>query len=234
MGRIVRRGLWLLVVTALLVAAVSWLDLVGGAGRTDEAALAPPIPPAEARTLLDGLPTAPRAGEGPPYQREAFGRRWADVDGNGCNQRDDVLRRDAVPGEVTTRPQDACPHDVVAGTWLDPYTGAELTFDDLKELDQAQAIQIDHVVPLAEAWRSGAEGWSAQRRERFANDLGVLLAVDGPANMAKGDDDPADWRPREDVRCAYAALWVRVKADWDLAVDPSERRALAEMLDTCP
>ncbi|WP_292650177.1 HNH endonuclease family protein [Nocardioides sp.] len=104
---------------------------------------------------------------------------------------------------------------------------------DLKEPGQAQAIQVDHVVPLAEAWRSGASAWSEDRRRSFSNDLGNLLAVDGPTNMSKGDDDPAGWRPRKGFQCAYAARWVDTKARWSLAVDDSERRALEEMLGYC-
>jgi hypothetical protein len=101
--------------------------------------------------------------------------------------------------------QGSCDHDVLAGTWHDPYTGRTLTFIDLKDLRQAEAIQIDHVVPLAEAWVSGARHWSRAGREAFANDLGELLAVDGPTNMSKGDGDPASWRPRQGYQCAYAA-----------------------------
>ena len=145
----------------------------------------------------------------PPYDRDAFGTAWADVDGNGCNQRDDVLLRDAVPDTVTVAQQGACDHDVLAGTWVDPYTGRTLAFDDLKDLRQAQAIQIDHVVPLAEAWRSGAAAWGAARRKSFANDLAVLLASDGPTNAAKGDDDPAAWRPRRSYQCEYAVALGR-------------------------
>jgi hypothetical protein len=195
---------------------------------------APELPsPAEAGNLLDGLATVVRQAEVPAYDRDAFGSSWADTDGNGCNQRDDVLLRDAVPGTVTVGQQAACDHDVLAGTWEDPYTGRMLAFDDLKDLRQAQAIQIDHVVPLAEAWRSGAAAWSSARRSRFANDLSELLAADGPTNAAKGDDDPAAWRPRQAFQCEYAVRWIAVKSRWALAVDRSERRALEEMLGSC-
>ena len=151
---------------------------------------ASPPPRAErARAELDRLvvQARPRGTEG--YRRDAFGSDWVDTDGNGCNQRDDVLLRDAVRGTTRVQTQGACDHDVVAGTWHDPYTGRTLTFTDLKDLRQAEAIQIDHVVPLAEAWVSGARRWSRTRREAFANDLGELLAVDGPTNMSKGDGD---------------------------------------------
>lgn len=167
------------------------------------------------------------------YDRDAFGSSWADTDGNGCNQRDDVLLRDAVPGTVTLGQQGRCEHDVLAGTWIDPYTGRTIVLTDAKSPSQSQAVQIDHVVPLSEAWVSGADRWSGEERRTFANDLGNLLAVDGPTNASKGDDDPAAWRPKKSFQCAYASRWIRVKSGYELAADPSEARALEEMLGYC-
>ena len=189
--------------------------------------------PQEAARQLDALEVGPRTPSGARYDRDAFGSAWADIDGNGCNQRDDVLLRDAVPDSVTVAEQGACDHDVLAGTWVDPYAGRTLTFDDLKDPRQSQAIQIDHVVPLAEAWRSGASSWKDSRRRSFANDLAVLLASDGPTNAAKSDGDPAAWRPRKAFQCEYAVRWVAVKSDWSLTVDRSEAAALREMLAGC-
>ena len=186
-----------------------------------------------ARATLRRLVVRPRPQGTRGYVRDAFGTDWVDTDHNGCNQRDDVLLRDAVPGSIRVAQQDACDHDVLAGTWHDPYTGRTLRFTDLKELSQAEAIQIDHVVPLAEAWVSGAAGWSRDRREAFANDLHELLAVDGPTNMSKGDGDPAAWRPRRGYQCTYAKRWIEIKAAWHLAVDPSEVAALQQMLGYC-
>lgn len=186
-----------------------------------------------AEQQLAELPVTGRGGAGPAYHRDAFGTAWADTDHNGCNQRDDVLLRDAVPGTVTVGRQGACDHDVLAGTWIDPYTGRRLVLDDLKDLSQAQAIQIDHIVPLGEAWVSGASGWDDDRREAFANDLRELIAVDGPTNAAKSDDDPAAWRPRRAFQCAYAVRWVTTKWRWHLRIDVSEKRALEEMLGYC-
>lgn len=216
----------------LLLASACSVDTTG-------ATAAPSVAPvdvgtvAEAVARLDALEVGPRDPTVPRYDRDAFGTAWADVDGNGCNQRDDVLLRDAVPDTVTVAPQGGCDHDVLAGTWVDPYTGRTLTFDDLKDLRQAQAIQIDHVVPLAEAWRSGASSWGSSRRRAFGNALAVLLASDGPTNAAKGDDDPAAWRPRRPYQCEYAVRWVAVKSEWSLSVDRSESRALREMLAAC-
>lgn len=192
-----------------------------------------PTAAAVARAELDRLVVRPRPVGTEGYVRDAFGSDWVDTDHNGCNQRDDVLLRDAVSGTTKVQQQGSCDHDVLAGTWHDPYTGRTLHFTDLKDLSQAEAIQIDHVVPLAEAWVSGARSWSRDRREVFANDLGELLAVDGPTNMSKGDGDPAAWRPRERYQCTYARRWIAVKARYGLAVDPSEKAALRQMLGHC-
>ena len=187
---------------------------------------------AEALGTLELLPQSGRVVT--RYDRDDYGERWEDVDGNGCNQRDDVLLRDAIPGTATVAPQGDCDHDVLAGSWDDPYTGLVLTFDDLKDTDQAQALQIDHLVPLSEAHQSGADRWDAQRRLEFANDEDNLLAVDGPANNRKGDSDPAEWMPPyEPSHCAYAVIWVEVKDTWSLGVDAAERAALESLLRSC-
>jgi hypothetical protein len=230
-----------------LVALVGVLVLTGcdtgtssnhAAGRTHPhrhdvpTASAPPTAD-RARALLDRLVVRPRPRGTEGYVRDAFGSDWVDTEGDGCNQRDDVLLRDAVPGTTSVQRQGSCDHDVLAGSWQDPYTGRTLTFTDLKDVHQAESIQIDHVVPLAEAWVSGARHWSQARREAFANDLGELLAVDGPTNMSKGDGDPAAWRPRKGYQCAYARLWIAIKTRYHLAVDPSEKAALEQMLGYC-
>ncbi len=193
-----------------------------------------PASAAEARAQLSRLAVRPRPQGTRGYVRDAFGSDWVDTDHDGCNQRDDVLLRDSVPGTTKVAQQGACDHDVLAGSWHDPYTGRTLHFTDLKDLSQAEAIQIDHVVPLAEAWVSGAAGWSRDRRESFANDLHELLAVDGPTNASKGDGDPAAWRPRKGYQCTYAKHWIAIKTAWHLAADPSEVAALRQMLGYCP
>lgn len=199
---------------------------------TDAATAPPAEAAARAHQLLAELEVTER-GDVDGYERDLFGDRWADIDGNGCDQRDDVLLRDAVADTVVVRAAGGCKNDVLAGTWVDPYTGQTLVFTDLKDPAQAQAIQIDHVVPLAEAWRSGAHAWDGQRRVEFANTLDGLLAVDGPTNAAKGDDDPAAWRPRQAYQCAYATGWITTKHQWSLEVDQPEVNALTEMLATC-
>ena len=230
----------IVVVAVLVVVAVAGINSWTGSGPGLGGTLAPGAPevvrlsPTEALAALERLPRVERWPDGPAYDRDAFGEAWADVDGNGCNQRDDVLLRDAEPGTAETARQGACNHDVLAGTWVDPYTGTRLVMTDMKDPAQAQAVQIDHVVPLAEAWRSGASAWSDARRERYANDLGVLVASDGAVNQSKGDDDPAAWLPKQELQCDYALTWVAVKDAWSLAVDDSEASALAGMLERCP
>lgn len=169
------------------------------------------------------------------YQRERFGARWADTDGNGCNQRDDVLLRDVdktQPYKVAR--QGSCDHDVLGGTWKDPYLGESLTFTNLKEQKQAEAIQIDHRVALATAWRDGAWAWTDAQRLDYANDLTVLVAVDGPTNAnAKSDKDASRWEPAKPFQCSYAVGIVTVKAKYGLSVHEGERAALNRQLDTC-
>lgn len=236
-GGIIERVRWTGVQT-LAIALVATGCTVGGAPVDPSGepvateAVSPSTDPKRAERLLIGLRVMERT-QPDTYSRDAFGSAWIDIDGNGCNQRDDVLLRDAVAGTTVVEQQGACDHDVLAGTWVDPYTGSVLTFDDLKDLSQAQAIQIDHVVPLAEAWVSGADSWSVDRRREYANDLDGLLATDGPTNASKGAYDPAAWRPKKDFQCAYADLWITVKARWDLTVDTSEVMALQDMLGYC-
>jgi 5-methylcytosine-specific restriction endonuclease McrA len=117
---------------------------------------------------------------------------------------------------------------ITAGTWLDPYTGKTLT--DSSEVD------IDHVVPLANAWRSGASSaaWSTADREEYANDPEVLLCADDAANQIKGDKGPEAWKPPNHAYwCEYARRCIWIKSDWDLSVNPNEKTALSEMPATC-
>jgi hypothetical protein len=167
---------------------------------------------------------APKTG----YSREQFGPAWADVDRNGCDTRNDILNRDLA--EKQWRPAThGCV--VVAGRLVDPYTGRPLAFAKA----DAQAVQIDHVVSLSDAWQKGAARWDAMRRRVFANDPLNLLAVDGSVNAQKGDGDTATWLPpRKAYRCAFVARQVAVKARWQLWVTRAERDAMARVLARCP
>lgn len=187
-----------------------------------------------ARTTFKGLRVSDRRPVDPTYRRAAFGSGWVDIDRNGCNQRDDVLLRDAVAGTIRVQRRGGCSHDVVSGTWIDPYTGKRIALNNLKNPRQAQAIQIDHLVALHEAWISGADAWHETRRVAFANALDELAAVDGPTNASKSDGDPAAWRPKKRFQCGYARRWIAVKRRWELVADPSEVAALRQMLAYCP
>jgi hypothetical protein len=146
---------------------------------------------------------------------------WS-AQGNDCDTRDVVLQRDGQ--SVRTGAQ--C--KISQGTWFSAYDGKTVT--------DPQGLDIDHMVPLANAWRTGAKDWSTDQREQFANDLTnpQLLAVSLSTNRSKGDRDPAEWKPpRHEYWCEYAQRWIAVKNYWKLRVRPVEKTALQEMLGTC-
>ncbi len=155
------------------------------------------------------------------YSRDLF-RHWIDADGDGCDTRREVLIAEADdPVTVGTR----CA--LSGGRWFSYYDRVSWT--------DASRIDIDHMVPLAEAWDSGARSWSTARREAFANDLGdgrSLVGVTDSVNQAKGDKDPAEWLPTYD-RCRYLREWVAVKLRWSLSVDTAERAALRSLRSGC-
>jgi len=159
------------------------------------------------------------------YERALF-RHWVDNDRNGCDTRQEVLKRDSqTPVQV-----DPFRCKVIAGDWYSPYDGN--TWSDPSDVD------IDHVVALKEAWDSGAWRWSAARRQAFANDLTdrrTLMAVTDSVNQSKGDRDPSQWLPpRRDYQCTYISIWLSIKARWSLAVDQSEAGKIRTMLnDQC-
>jgi hypothetical protein len=162
------------------------------------------------------------------YRRDQFGQAWADVDRNGCDTRDDVLRRDLI--DIALRPGT---HDcvVVSGTRLDPYTGQDLHY----VRGGGVGVDIDHVVALGDAWATGAQYWPVAERIALANDPANLLAVDASANRQKGDADAASWLPpQKSYRCAYVARQVAVKAKYGLWVTAAERDAIARVLSGCP
>ncbi|AZI59638.1 HNH endonuclease [Nakamurella antarctica] len=169
------------------------------------------------------------------YSREQFGQRWTDdvaVGGghNGCDTRNDVLRRSmAVP--VLKPGTQGCV--VLSGTLDDPYTGRVIVFQRGEQT--SSTAQIDHVVALADAWRTGAQQLSPEQRANFANDPLELLAVDGPTNQAKGASNAASWLPpQKSYRCAYVARQVAVKAKYGLWVTAPEKLAIQQVLRLCP
>jgi hypothetical protein len=182
----------------------------GGGSATADAA--------EATAELKKL-TVAKAGSMRGYTRDEF-PHWRET-GENCDVRDSVLKRDG--RKVKTS---GC--NVVAGTWASLYDG--------KTLDSPTKVDVDHVVPLANAWRSGASAWTTGKREDFANDLDhpQLVAVSQTSNRAKGDQDPSTWKPSATVIwCEYAADWIVVKSYWKLSVTTAEKAALDDMLGGC-
>jgi hypothetical protein len=172
--------------------------------------------------LLARLPTAPEQRAG--YDRSLF-VHWIDADGDGCDTRREVLIDESLSKVAVGA---SC--SLSGGSWLSLYDG--LSFTDPSGLD------IDHMVPLAEAWDSGANAWTADRRKRFANDLDVswsLIAVSASSNRSKGDQDPADWLPPSSSEfCSYLGDWLAVKVRWSLSVDTGERAAVSAEITSCP
>jgi hypothetical protein len=161
------------------------------------------------------------------YSRDRFGPAWEDVDDNGCDTRDDVLERDLQRIQVKTG---GCV--VARGTLHDPYTGKTIHF--VRGVATSTAVQIDHVVALAAAWRTGAATWKPARRLAYANDPTVLLAVDGPANEAKGDSDAAEWLPpRQSFDCRYVARQIAIKTKYHLWLTSPEHTAMATLVAGC-
>ncbi len=161
------------------------------------------------------------------YSRAKFGPAWEDVDENGCDTRDDILKRDL---KLVVFKSGDCV--VATGTLHDPYTGTTIHF--VRGVGTSTAVQIDHVVALAAAWRTGAANWTGARREAYANDPSVLLAVDGPANEAKGDDDASQWvPPKKSFDCRYVARQIAIKIKYDLWLTKAEHDAMATQLGGC-
>jgi hypothetical protein len=164
------------------------------------------------------------------YDRALFGQAWSDVDRNGCDTRNDILRRDLTAYTLKAGTNGCV---VLRGTLHDPYTGRTIAF--VRGPGTSTAVQIDHVVALGDAWQKGAQRWTQARRTAFANDPLNLLAVDGPTNQRKGDGDAATWLPPlRSSRCGYAARQIAVKARYGLWVTAAERDALVRVLQACP
>ena len=176
----------------------------------------------EAVQALGGLEVkgrAPKTG----YSRDEFGGGWSTV--LGCTTRNIVLHRDLENVVI----DDAC--KVVSGTLQDTYTGETLIFS----VQDASAIQIDHVVALSDAWQKGAHLLSAEQRRQLANDPLELLAVSGPANQQKGDGDAATWLPSNKAfRCEYVARQIAIKKKYQLWITEAEKDAILRVLTTCP
>ena len=168
---------------------------------------------------------APKTG----YSRAQFGPAWSDVDRNGCDTRNDVLKRD-LKSIVFKSPNNPCV--ILSGILIDPYSGETIHF--LRGVSTSALVQIDHVVALSNAWQTGAFKLSADARKGFANDSLNLLAVKGSLNSQKGDGDAATWLPpRKSYRCAYVSRQIAVKAKYGLWLTAPEKAAILKILNTC-
>ncbi len=193
--------------------------------------------PAQEGSALEALASLPVNGRAlkTGYDRDEFGSAWTDAttaqgSRNGCDTRNDVLRRD-LDDLVVQEGTAGCVAST--GTLDDPYSGQEMTF--VRGEDSASGIHIDHVVSLSNAWQTGAQQLTQQMRENLANDPLNLWAVDGSLNQAKGDGDAATWLPPDtSIRCELVARQVAVKAEYQLWVTPPEAEAIARVLGDCP
>jgi len=187
---------------------------------------------ASTKTAVAVLETLAVKGRAPKtgYERSQFGPTWSDVDRNGCDTRNDILYRDLTSKTFKSGTQNCV---VLTGVLIDPYSGEKISF--VRGVGSSMDVQIDHVVALSNAWQTGAFKLSYDKRLAFANDPMNLLAVKGRLNSQKGDGDAATWLPpRKDIRCAYVAQQIVVKAKYKLWVTPSEKAAMVALLDKCP
>ncbi|MER5934414.1 HNH endonuclease family protein [Streptomyces sp. NPDC002054] len=173
---------------------------------------------------VKAVPLAAESREG--YQRTSF-KHWnaGQIPSDGCNTRAEVLL-----SEATQIPQILPGCKLSGGMWWSYY--------DAKWITSASALDVDHMVPLAEAWDSGASQWTAERREAYANDLGSersLVAVSAASNRSKADQDPAEWLPpATEVTCRYLSEWTATKLRWGLTLDIAEQEALTQLAEACP
>ena len=155
-----------------------------------------------------------------PHWRDASTWGWPVAPDNDCNARNAALYRDGKSVKMSS----TCTN--LTGTWTDPYSA--------NIFNSASDIDIDHIVPLAEAWRSGASKWDTKKRTQFANDPLVLVSSWDRLNQSKGDKDPAAWVPPNTVsHCLYATRWVHVKGKYNLTLGSDEKSKLSAMLKTC-
>ncbi|MFC9611051.1 HNH endonuclease family protein [Streptomyces sp. NPDC056938] len=200
-----------------VTAVVSALTLLNGPAA--QASPPTPVSGATARTYLSEL-TVKAEGSSDGYSRDLF-PHWITQSGS-CNTREVVLKRDG-----TNVSQDSsCA--ATSGSWYSEYDGATWS--------AAADVDIDHIVPLSEAWKSGANAWTTAQRQGFANDLTrpQLIAVTDNVNQSKGDQDPAKWMPsRAAYKCTYVRMWVQVKHYYNLTVDSAEKSALTSYLSGC-
>ena len=193
------------------------------------------ISPSQADSVASGLSiieaqiTKGRAAK-TGYTRAQFGQTWADVDRNGCDTRNDILKRD-LTAEVFKEKTRECV--VLSGTLIDPFSGETINF--VRGNVSSMEVQIDHVVALSNAWQTGAFKLSIKERTAFANDPMNLLAVKGRLNSQKGDGDAATWLPPlKSYRCDYVSRQIAVKIKYKLWFTAPEKEAMIRILKSCP
>ncbi|WP_028267491.1 HNH endonuclease family protein [Arthrobacter sp. MA-N2] len=187
-----------------------------------------PVPVGSAADVLEALSVKGRSAND-DYDRKQFGQAWLDVDRNGCDTRNDILRRDLRSVEFTAG--STC--KVASGQLREPYAGEDIHFR--RGSESSSAVQIDHLVALADAWQKGAKHLTAKQRQSLANDPLNLIAVDGPANVKKSASDAASWLPaNKGFRCHYVARQISVKAAYRLWITQAEKDAMKRVLGSCP
>lgn len=199
----------------VLTTAIISIALIGGIAQA-----AGPVSYKDATTALNTLKVADEVRTG--YKRTLF-KHWVGT-GNGCDSRKSVIISEAI---VKPKVDAGC--KIIGGEWLSIY-------DNVKVAD-AGKLDVDHMVPLAEAWDSGASAWDAAKREMYANDQTDprhLIAVTGASNRSKSDQDPAEWMPtNKTYACEYLTNWVSIKVRWNLSVDKTEKTFIATGLKSC-
>jgi hypothetical protein len=193
------------------------------------------ISPSQADSVASGLSiieaqvTKGRAAK-TGYTRAQFGQTWADVDRNGCDTRNDILKRDLTAEVFKEKTRDCV---VLFGTLIDPFSGETINF--VRGNVSSMEVQIDHVVALSNAWQTGAFKLSIKERTAFANDPLNLLAVKGRLNSQKGDGDAATWLPPlKSYRCDYVSRQIAVKIKYRLWFTAPEKEAMVRILKSCP
>jgi hypothetical protein len=185
--------------------------------------------PGMATAVLETLAVkgrAPKTG----YTRAQFGPAWADVDRNGCDTRNDILKRDLTSITYRAKTRNCV---IESGTLVDRYSGETINF--VKGNISSMEVQIDHVVALSNAWQTGAFKLTADQRRALSNDPLNLFAVKGRLNSQKGDGDAATWLPPlKSFRCSYVAQQIAVKAKYSLWVTAPEKAAMVSILAKCP
>jgi Protein of unknown function (DUF1524) len=228
--------LWLSAV-ALLAVLVAYQTLGSTAARHAEVAARADVPTVQpGADVLGGVAVLPERDRRYDYRRAVFGDAWDDdndapLGHNGCDTRDDILNRDLVDKTYVSIKR--CPNAVATGTLHDPYTNTTIAFQ--RGAKVGEAVQIDHIVPLAYAWDMGAYNWTFPERLRFANDPANLLAVEGQANQDKSDSPPAQWMPPNTAfACQYAMQFIAVLRGYGLPVDAPSVPVLQRAAETCP